>query len=223
MLLACEMALDVRRAEQWTAVANSLVRRSNVAWASAICRMYHGGILTAAGRWAEAEDELRTSARIYDGCYRALRSGAVVRLADLRVRQGRLEEAEQLLAGHEHDSYAVRPLARLHLAHGHVELAATLLRRHISQHGEGVLQAPVLALLVEVEVAAGRFEEARTLCARLVTIAEITLVPLLRAFAGFAAGRVGASSEDAGAVGHFEAALAGFGPAGLPLEEAHET
>jgi len=220
MLLACEMALDVRRAEQWTAVANFLVRRSNVAWASAICRMYYGGILTAAGRWAEAEDELRTSARIYDDCYRALRSGAVVRLADLRVRQGRLEEAEQLLAGHEHDLYAVRPLASLHLARGDVELAATLLRRHISQHGDGVLQAPVLALLVEVEVAAGRFDEARTLCTRLATIAEITLVPLLRAFAEFAAGRVGASSEDAGAVGHFEAALAGFGPAGLPLEEA---
>ncbi|MGH9244493.1 MAG: LuxR C-terminal-related transcriptional regulator [Acidimicrobiales bacterium] len=220
MLLACEMALDVRRAEQWTDVANSLARRSNVAWASAICRMYYGGILTAAGRWAEAGDELGTSARIYEGCYSALRSGAVVRLADLRVRQGRLEEAEQLLSGHEHDSYAVRPLARLHLTRGDVELASTLLRRHLSQHGEGVLQAPVLALLVEAEVAAGRLDEARTLCARLTTVVDGAPVPVLRAFAEFAAGLLGACSEDPGAVAHFEAALTGFGAAGLPLEEA---
>jgi DNA-binding NarL/FixJ family response regulator len=220
MLLACEMALDVRRAEQWTDVANSLVRHSNVPWASAICRMYYGGILTAAGRWAEAEAELGTSVRIYDACYRALRSGAVVRLADLRVRQGRLEEAEQLLVGHEHDAYAVRPLARLHVARGETEVAATLLRRHVSRHGDGVLQAPVLALLAEVEVAAGRVDGARAICARLATIAEQTAMPLLRGFAEFAAGIVAVSADDATALGHLEAALAGFATAGLPLEEA---
>jgi len=216
MLMACELALDVRRAEQWTDAANFLVRRANVSWASAICRMYYGGILTAAGRWAEAEDELGTSVRIYDGGYRALRSGAVVRLADLRVRQGRLEEAEQLLAGHEHDGYAVRPLARLHLARGEAELAATLLRRHLDQAGDGVLQAPLLALLAEVEVAAGRADDARAISARLAAIAEQTPMPLLRALAEFAAGMV----ADEAAIAHFEAALSGFVEAGLPLEEA---
>jgi hypothetical protein len=52
MLLACEMTLDVRRGQQWTDVANSLARRTNVAWASALCRTHYEGILTAAGRWA---------------------------------------------------------------------------------------------------------------------------------------------------------------------------
>lgn len=50
-------------------------------------------------------------------------------------------------------------MARLHLARGEVEFAATLLHPHIAQHGEGVLGAPVLALLAEVVVAAGRVEE----------------------------------------------------------------
>lgn len=220
MLLACEMALDVRRAEQWTEAANRLARRSNVAWASAICRMYYGGILTAAGHWSEADHELATSARIYDGSYPALRSGAVVRLADLRVRQGRFEEAELLLSGLEHDAHAVRPLARLHLARGEVELAGTLLRRHVGQHGDGVLQAPVLALLVEVEVAAARLHHARTVSSRLTTIADGAGVPVLRAFAEFATGFVGARSDDPVAVVHLEAAVAGFHATGLPLEEA---
>src|SRR5919108_3090398 len=144
MLFACEMALDVRRAEQWMAVAEAFVRRTNpLPVASVYCRTYYCGILTAAGRWAEAESELETSVRTHDA-YQGLRSGALVRLADLRVRQGRLEEAAQLLAGHEQDLYAVGPIARLHLARGEVELAAAVLRRHLALHGEGIVQAPLL-------------------------------------------------------------------------------
>ncbi|MGH2604707.1 MAG: hypothetical protein ACRDJ9_35610, partial [Dehalococcoidia bacterium] len=63
MLLACEMTLDVHRAEQWLQVVNGSGEPASPAWVSAICRMYYGGILTAAGRWAEADEELRTSMR----------------------------------------------------------------------------------------------------------------------------------------------------------------
>ncbi len=220
MLQACEMALDVRRAEQWTAVAERFVRRSNALPISAICRMHYGAILTAAGRWDEAEDELSTSVRTYDSSYRALRSGAVVRLADLRVRQGRLEEAAQLLAGYESDSDAVRALALLHLARGEAELASTLVRRHLSQHGDGVVRAPLLALAAEVEVAAGRLDEARAICDRLREMAEETSLPLVRAFAGFSAAIACGAVGEAEVVPHLEAALAGFSTVGLPLEEA---
>ena len=218
MLLACEMALDVRRAEEWQEAANSLAGRSNVAWTSAICGMYYGGILTAAGRWAEAEEQLATSVEIYDGSYRALRSGAVVRLADLRVRQGRLEEAEQLLADHAHDPYAARPLARIHLARGQVELAARLLRRHLAEHGRGVLAVPVLALLAEVELAAARHDDARELGRWLATLAEECPTPFVRGFAQLVAGLSEPRKPEA--LTHLEAALAAFAAAGLPLEEA---
>lgn len=254
MLLACEMVLDVRRAEQWTAVVEAFVRRTDVVWAAAICRMYYGGILTAAGRWAEAEHELTTSVRLYDASYRALRSGSVARLADLRVRQGRLEEAERLLDGHEHDGYAVRPLAGLHLARGEAERAATVLRRGLAVDGrsaenqgdhedgdqgdqgdqEGTdqdadqgdhedggpegetLRAPLLALLVEAEAAAGHLAAARLVCARLRALPEAARTPLTRAFTEYAAALAGEGEVR----GHLEAALAGFVAAGLPLEEA---
>ncbi|HEU0195014.1 MAG TPA: response regulator transcription factor [Streptosporangiaceae bacterium] len=220
MLVACEMVLDVRRAEEWAAIANALGGESDTAWVSAICRMYRGGILTAGGRWADAEAELETSIRIYDKSYRALRAGAVVRLADLRVRQGRLEEAAQLLAGNDHDLYAVRPLARLHLARDEVELAATLLRRHLRQYGAVVLQVPELALLAEVEAAAGRVDAVRAVCAQLTAIADRTQVPFLYAFAEFAAGLADRHSDAAAAIAHLEAALAAFRASGLPYEEA---
>lgn len=118
MLLCCELAMDVRRAQEWMTIADSFGRRTNALWVSAICRMHYGGILTVAGRWPEAEQELSASARLYDGGYQALRPAAVVRLADLRVRQGRYEEAARLLADSESDASAIMPLARLHLVRG---------------------------------------------------------------------------------------------------------
>ena len=137
LLLCCESALDVRRAQEWITVADAAGRASHDLWVSAICRMYYGGILTAAGRWQEAEDELCAALRIYDDGMRALRSGAAVRLADLRVRQGRIEEAERLLADNEFDGQAALPLARLHLIRGEVDLAAAVLRRSLGSASDG--------------------------------------------------------------------------------------
>src|SRR5204863_1681898 len=85
MLHACELTSDVRRAEEWLELADRF------------CRTHYGGVLTAAGRWNDAERELVTSIEQYTRSYRALRAAAVVRLADLRVRQGRLVEAAELL------------------------------------------------------------------------------------------------------------------------------
>ena len=218
MLLACEMTLDVRRAEQWQDVTNHLAREGNVVWVAAICRMYYGGILTSAGRWAEANQELEASVRIYDTTYRALRSGAVVRLAALRVLQGRLEDADLLLAGHEDDSHAVRPLARLHLARGDPELAISLLTRYLAPDVDGALTAPLLALLAEAELAAGHVEEARAVESRMRALAERSPLPISGAFADFVAGLVNEQASQQ--VRHFESALATFRASGLQYEEA---
>ena len=94
---ACELVNDVPRADQWMRATAGLVRRHNVV--AAFCRAHYGGILTAAGRWNEAETELLQAARHFDRGMPQRRAAAMIRLADLRVRQGRLEEAAQLLAG----------------------------------------------------------------------------------------------------------------------------
>ena len=57
MLLCCELTLDVRRAQQWMAVAEFFGHRANSPWIPAICGMHYGGVLTEAGRWAEDWEE----------------------------------------------------------------------------------------------------------------------------------------------------------------------
>lgn len=218
MLLCCELALDIRRAEEWLAVADAAGRASNDLWVSGMCLMHHGGVLVAAGRWPEAEEALTTALRIHDTGMRALRSGAAVRLADLRVRQGRLEEGAELLSGSEFDGQAILPLARIHLARGEQEMAAAVLRRSLD--GATVLQAPALALLAEVQAGCGRLEEAERVEQRLRALAAESGLPHVCAFAEQVVGVVARPDGATAVLPHLEAALVGFARAGLPWEAA---
>ena len=113
MLLACERAHDVVRAEQWLRAGDALAKRRHQPAIGAFCRSYLGGILTAAGRWSEAERALVQATRFFDRGSAPARS-ALIRLADLRVRQGRIEEAAQMLDGLDLHPDATRTVAALH-------------------------------------------------------------------------------------------------------------
>ncbi len=91
LLSACEISLDVTRAEQWMSVAGRFDAWSD--FVSPVCRSHYGGILIAVGRWTEAEEELLAAIGTFEKSYRGMRGSPLVKLADLRVRQGRLEEA----------------------------------------------------------------------------------------------------------------------------------
>ena len=118
---ACELVNDVVRADQWMRATAEVMASRNVV--GAFCRAHYGGILTAAGRWQEAEVQLIDAARHFDRGMPERRAAAIIRLADLRVRQGRLEEAGQLRKGLEQHPDAVRTLAAFHLARGDPALA----------------------------------------------------------------------------------------------------
>ncbi|MGA8210331.1 MAG: helix-turn-helix transcriptional regulator [Nocardioidaceae bacterium] len=224
LLIACETTLDVRRAEEWQQVTGPLAGRPSLAWASAICRMHYGGILVASGRWSEAEEELGRAVELYDASYRALRSAALVRLGELRVRQGRLMEAEQLLAGQQQDSYAMRPWARLQWARAERRtdrrVVAAQLERALRGHGASVLTVPTLALLAEMELGCGEVERARVTVARLTELTALDPVDALVGYARQAAGLVSGADDRSEAAEALEAAIACFAAARLPLEEA---
>lgn len=229
LLVACESALDVRRAEEWLPVISLFGDRPAVAWASAICRTHYGGILVVAGRWEAAERELEEALRLYDVSYRALRSAALVRLAELRVRQGRLSESRELLAGHAWEGYAVRPWARTEWlgAEDAAErrVVATRLGRQLRRHRHALLEVPTLALLTEMQVACGDVSAA-TRTAR--SIVELTSGDPVDALVGFArqsnacvaaASRAhGSDAQDA--VAELDSAITAFTAARLPLEAA---
>jgi DNA-binding NarL/FixJ family response regulator len=217
LLSACEHAADISRAEQWMEAATHFV-----AWKHFVpptCRLHYGGILIAIGRWTEAEEQLLAAIRVFEGGYRASVGFPMVRLAELRIRQGRLDEAERLLRGSEWHPMARRLLARVALARGDLGLAEDQVRLCL----QGVSRsdpacAPLLELLVEVHLARGDPSAAREALEPLVALAASS--DRVAAQAELAQGRVLAADGDDRAAAHLRTALERFSALDLPLEAA---
>lgn len=220
---ACEYARDVRRADEWIGIGEDIAQRRRLPAVSAFCRTHYGGVLTSAGRWAEAEEALTQAARLWSiGRRSSLRLGALARLAALRVRQGRFEEAGELLAEASDDvSPEVAPsLAAVHLARGETDLASDLLERALAQVvAHSTEAAPLWALLVEAHLAGGRLDAARQAADELAVCARQHPVPYLTATAALARGLV-CLHEETDPCDCLRRALVGFAQARLPVEEA---
>ncbi len=217
---ACELAVDVRRAEAWLAAIDGYVERTGELPVSAICRMHYGGILRSAGRWRDAEVELTEAIELYDRTWRGSRFGPVLRLADLRVLQGRLDEARELIRGHEDTPEAAVPLARLHLAEGAPAVAVRTIERCLVRRGRGLASASLLALLVDANLLDGRVGEAQTVSEELDALGEATGQPAVRGLGVLARARVAIATRERSAIDLLEEALGAFVEAELPYEVA---
>jgi DNA-binding NarL/FixJ family response regulator len=216
LLNACEMALDLRRAEEWMPVAERFAWQEFV---PPVCRTHYGGILTAIGRWPEAEEQLLSAMRTLENSYRLMREGPLVRLADLRLRQGRFEEARRLLDGNESHPFARRALAAIALAEGELSLAEEIVGLCFEGPDDPGC-APALELLVRIRLARNDPAGAELAMNRLTDLAEESGDERVAAFAALASGRVRTSVDAERAAADLQAALRAFSVLDLPLEAA---
>jgi ATP/maltotriose-dependent transcriptional regulator MalT len=221
LLSACERLGDVKRAQQWMGLAERFVQWSGYALVSTSCRMHYGGILTEVGRWEEAEQELMTALRISERSYRGMRVFPLVRLAELRVRQGRFEEAERLLETGDWHPLARRARATIALARGEYALAEEMVGLCLDREERShPACAPLLELLVEVRITRADLAGAHDALDTLTAIAATSGDERALAYADLAAGRV-AATEGADSAGRdFQAALERFASLELPFEAA---
>lgn len=223
---ACSYVADFDRVHSWI---DTLRRRGLVGTSPGVplflsnhCDSVQATALCELGRWSEAEALLERSIADYESGMRAPSWHAVIALADLRIRQGRLAEAEMLLLGKDGAIHALLPSARLHLARGDLALARAAASRGLRAVRDDRLRAAeLLALLVEVETRSGDLAAAREACADLVRRAAGLDVPCLRVRVGTAEARLLAATGDvAAAITTVENALDALPPAGVPLLHA---
>lgn len=158
LIAACDRAGDLPRVEGW--ISEMLADPGTSLVMGNHCRTTLGSLLSRAGRWSEADDQLKVSLAMS----RHASQIAEVRseLADLRLQQGRIAEAAQLLAEVESTAEALPALARLHQARGDHALAAATARSALEEFRRDVLRGVRLHLVVvESELALGRLPEAR--------------------------------------------------------------
>jgi DNA-binding CsgD family transcriptional regulator len=226
MLNACELADDLERAAQWCKVADDFVARYGCPFLYAECRIYYGSVLTASGRWQDAERELLAGLRVTAGACPGLHAKALTRLAALRIRQGRLEEADQLLArlgeGVDAEAEEALAVAALLLARGDAPGATRSLEQRLHRlEGHRSLLISALDLLVDAQLAAPDLDRARATSSRLGALASAAGSERWKALATDAAGRVAmAAGEDAVAAELLDSARQAWARLELPFEVA---
>jgi DNA-binding NarL/FixJ family response regulator len=217
MLGACESAGDLERATQWLRVVDDFTARYGCPFMYATCRAHYGGLLVATGRWEQAERELAAAIRMSGRAGPVPHAMAVTVLADLRLLQGRIEEAEALLDRCADD--LVR--ARVCLARGETEAATELLKRCLGDDAGPTRTATVLALLVEALIGLDRPDAAAASANRLEALAAAEPMGRTAALAAVAAGRVAAARGDpTTAADHFRAAVPVLDRLGLAFDAA---
>jgi DNA-binding CsgD family transcriptional regulator len=219
-IMSCSRGGEVSRATQWIRAADDFNRRYGSPHLYTTCRIHSGSILVAAGEWERAEEELRAALRIGKAAEPALHAEALAKLAELRLAQGRTEEAARLLSGYEAHRAAALAVATLRLAQGEAALASSILRRRLRELDEDSLEgAAVLELLAETEIARDAVEEAAALAGRLEEFGSSSGSGLMTARGERAVGRAMLATGGPGtAIRHLERALTTFGHLEMPLE-----
>jgi len=192
---ACQRVRDLERAGEWCRRVEEMSSRYADTEMFCTCRLHYADVLVWQGEWGEAEEMLTAACRDLGGVPRKVVEG-IVRLADLRRRQGRPDQAEALLAQAEGHRSALLVRAALALDRGAagaaVELAERFLRRVAGDRFERV---PGLEIVVRANLELGRRDEAAGPVEELEAVArEIGTAPL-RAAALLARGRLDGSPE----------------------------
>ena len=225
-LTACYFAADFDRAGSWV---DALRRQGLIGTAaggpvilSNHCDSVQATALCELGRWGEAEALLFRAIEELETRMHMPSWHPAIALAELRIRQGRLADAEMLLLGKDGHVQALLPAARLHLARGDHDLARATAGRGLRAIGADRLRATeLLVVLVDTELAVGDVEAAMAVSDDLVARADRLDVPGLQARIVAARARVLAASGDRpAAIGLMETALDRLPAAGVPLLRA---
>lgn len=219
---ACYFTADFHRAGSWT----DLLRRHGLislapgptVFLSSHCDSVQATLLVELGQWTEAEGVLTRAKANFEAAMQAPSWHPDIALADLRVRQGRLAEAEALLLGKDQAVQALLPAARLHLARGDHDLARAAALRGLRVIGDDRLRAvELLTVLVDAELARGDVDAATAASADLSARTRGLDLPALQARTAAARARALAAAGDPdSAVSELEAAVDGLDAAQLP-------
>ncbi|MGA8846798.1 MAG: LuxR C-terminal-related transcriptional regulator [Nocardioides sp.] len=160
---ACEMARDSHRAAQWCLQLDRHCRKVGLQVLQQICRSEYAGVLVEQGEWVRAEAEIMVAAADLTGRRPGLAGEPLVRLAELRRRQGRTGEAAALFAQAQGHPRALLGLAALALDLGNPADAADAARRFLRQcpDSDRTFRSQGLEILVAAHAEAGDLGSAR--------------------------------------------------------------
>ena len=198
LINACQRVRDYDRAAQWCKKMEELSERFSFRYWLGICRTNYAAVLMGRGAWKDAEAELEHAIAVLASSRPPMAAEGIVRLAELRRRQGRLDEAAELFAQTEWHLLALLGNAELALDRGDPRSAKDFLEqflRHVPPENK-TQRAAVLELLVRVQSALGERAGAAATLNDLREISTTVATQPLRASVNFSEGVVAAADGD---------------------------
>ena len=231
LMEAAEMLGDSDRFAQWTSAINELRGEhgfgplddlgSSVAYGnlSAFCGACCGGMYLVTGHFDEAEAELLHAIADLEASGMESRCvHPVTQLAELRVLQGRFEEAQSLLEQYQDLPESVRPLAVLDLARNAPDAAEARIRTRLEElDGLTVATLSLQTVLIDAHIGRGDLDAAADSVTRVEAVAELTKSKRHLAEALFAKGKLAAARSTEGAPEILRAASRKFSEAAMAL------
>ena len=198
LMSACEELRDYERGTQWCQKIEEFSLRMDTRFVTGVCRAHYAVILTWHGSWTVAERELLAAVDGLTAKRPHWRAEALVRLGELRRRQGRYAEAEDLFAQTREHPLAQQGLAELSLDREDPGTARDLLERLLRRIPRDITtgRAVPLELLVSAAVAMGDYGAAATRLEELRSLAAVMSTPPLRASVRLLEGLLAAGMGD---------------------------
>ena len=194
---ACKRVRDYNRASQWCDQVQEFCERWSDQLTFAACRAHYADVLIWRGAWADAEAQLVGNLGPLAAIHRLRVADSLVRLAELRRRQGRLTDAADLLAQAEGHWLAPLVSAELALDRGEPQQASQAAERYLRRVPPELVTERTggLELLVRSSVQTGELAAARAASGELAAVADRVGTAPVRASAALAAGVLAAAEQ----------------------------
>ena len=189
VILACQDAHEVRRAQEWTAALSGWCKRQpDLVAFTGRCLTHRAELMQLDGAWSEAlEEARRAEQRCAQGENPAAAGEACYRQGEIHRMLGDFGDAEEAYREANRRGREPQPgLALLRLAQGNLDPATAAIHRVLDETGESAKRAKLLPAHVEIMLAAGDLEAAR-----------IASRELERLATGYEEGALGAIAEQA--------------------------
>jgi hypothetical protein len=219
-------------AEEWTKAMERWRQGKPVGSLHGRCRVHRAEILRMRGCCADAETEILIACEELRPYLRRELGWPLTELGRIRFRKGDIQRAEDaFLAAHEAGWDPQPGLALVHLARGDVSRAVASIREALGRPSTvpskewppntELRRAPLLEAQVEIELAAGNLDRARSAAEELRCVAALFQSQALAAGAVLAGGRVRlADGDTSGAIRDCETAAQQWSDIGAPYETA---
>lgn len=199
---SCLEAYALARAREWTsALAQWCAEQPQLVSFTGTCLVHRAEVMQLNGAWPDAIEEARRACTGFSrGVEQQAPGAAFYQQGEVHRLRGEFKAAEEAYRQASHRGFDPQPgLALLRMTQGRANDAAAAIRRVTTSTRDKLQRTRLLPAYVEIMLAMGDIQEARSASRELDEIADAHDIRVLRAIAAHSRGSVELAEGDAGA------------------------